>query len=160
MVDGEREPSPGGQRAQRAGLQQIAAFHDSIPPGEMGAVSAAVTREPALVWVENQKMALSYHGRPGIIPTGLLRASRITPPLRGSRRSRAVWRRLMRWGEWRRSHLPTAGAYLRGSELAPHRLDKGEAPPGNAGVPPASLFLAGGDGASAQRCRQAATLPA
>ena len=36
----------------------------------------------------------------------------------------------------------------------------GGAPPGNAGVSPASLFLAGGDGASAQRCRQAATLPA
>ena len=38
-------------------------------------------------------------------------------------------------------------------------MDKGEAPPGNAGVPPASLFLAGGRGASARRCRQAATLP-
>ena len=33
-------------------------------------------------------------------------------------------------------------------------------PPGNAGVPPATLFLPGGGGASAQRCRQAATLPA
>ncbi len=32
--------------------------------------------------------------------------------------------------------------------------------PENAGVSPATLFLAGGDGASAQRCRQAAILPA
>ncbi len=30
-------------------------------------------------------------------------------------------------------------------------------PPGNAGVPPATLFLAGGGGATAQRCRQAAS---
>ena len=39
-------------------------------------------------------------------------------------------------------------------------MDKGEAPPGNAGVSPATFFLAGGGGASAQRCRQAATPPA
>ncbi len=32
--------------------------------------------------------------------------------------------------------------------------------PGNAGVSPASLFLAGGGGASVRRCSQAATLPA
>ena len=37
---------------------------------------------------------------------------------------------------------------------------EGRSPPGNAGVPPATLFLAGGGGASTQRCRQAATLPA
>ena len=35
----------------------------------------------------------------GVILARLMRASRITPPLRGSRRSRAEWRRLMRWGE-------------------------------------------------------------
>ncbi len=40
------------------------------------------------------------------------------------------------------------------------RLQASRITPGNAGVSPASLFLAGGGGASAQRCRQAAILPA
>ncbi len=40
------------------------------------------------------------------------------------------------------------------------RLQASSITPGNAGVPPASLFLAGGGGASARRCRQAATPPA
>ena len=33
-----------------------------------------------------------------ILSASSMQASRITPPLRGSRRSRAEWRRLMRWG--------------------------------------------------------------
>ncbi len=43
---------------------------------------------------------------------------------------------------------------------AKRRLQASRITPGNAGVSPASLFLAGGGGASAQGCRQAATLPA
>ena len=44
--------------------------------------------------------------------------------------------------------------------MPPSGSTAGRAPPGNAGVPPATFFLAGGGGASAQRCSQAATLPA
>ena len=55
----------GGQDPQGTGLQQLAAFHDSIPPGEMGAASAAVTREPALFVWNTKRSTLSYHGHPG-----------------------------------------------------------------------------------------------
>ena len=98
---------------------------------------------------------------------GHLQASRITPPLRGSRRSRAEWRRLMRRrGDagltppcsslWRHRVGPPTGPTAGGAPPG----NAGGAPPGNAGVPPASLFLAGGGGATAQHCRQPATLPA
>ncbi len=43
---------------------------------------------------------------------------------------------------------------------ARRRLQASRITPGNAGVSPATLFLAGGGGASAQGCRQPATLPA
>ena len=51
MEDGPKEPIPAARTPQGAGLQQMAAFHDSIPPGGMGAASAAATRESTLfVW--------------------------------------------------------------------------------------------------------------
>ncbi len=50
--------------------------------------------------------------------------------------------------------------YITTRNGAKRRLQASRITPGNAGVSPASLFLAGGGGASAQRCRQAATLPA
>ncbi len=43
---------------------------------------------------------------------------------------------------------------------ARRRLQASRITPGNAGVSPATLFLAGGNGASARGCSQAATLPA
>ena len=55
----------GGQDPQGTGLQQMAAFHDSIPPGGMGAASATVTREPTLFVWNTKRSTLSYHGHPG-----------------------------------------------------------------------------------------------
>ena len=64
-----------------------------------------------------------------------LQASRITPPLRGSRRGRAEWRRPIRWGELRRRYLPAAESHLRGAALPPHRIDCGRSPTRERGRP-------------------------
>ena len=119
MEDGEREPSPAASAPSGPACSRSRRFMIRFLQGDEGGLCGGHPRA-GRVYVEDQEMTLSYHGRPGKIPTRLLRASSITPPLRGSR---------------------------------------SEAPPGNAGVPPASLFLAGGRGASARGCRQAATLP-
>ena len=44
----------------------------------------------------------------------------ITPPLRGSRRGRAEWRRPIRRGELRRRHLPAAKSHSRDASSTPH----------------------------------------
>ena len=90
---------------------------------------------------------------------------KITPPLRGSRRSRAGWRRLLRWGGGRRPTksvgdvvksvgdvvelLELLGStrerlirfvpVIRQRPLSTPGLSCGRCPPGSAGVPPAPL---------------------
>ncbi len=79
------------------------------------------------------------------------------PPATPRERGRLARSLISGWRKWSDSTRLPAGSHPAGVNGDGKAQGNARRPPGNAGVPPATLFLAGGDGAVAQRSRQATT---